>query len=126
MIGIRGRNRRGTATVELALALPALLVLFLGVVDVTRAMQKRSLLNDAATAGARRAMETTATDSSIRAVVAAAASPIVPTIDITRASDSLVVAVSAPQTPLLPAANLIWDGPLTIRSVAVALLPETP
>jgi Flp pilus assembly protein TadG len=118
----RLRARRGTAAVELALALPVLLTLVLGVVDVTRAIQSRSALDQAAAAGARRAMDSSVADSLIRATVTATAAPVIPTVTITRGGDSVVVKVASTISSFMPGAKYLWGGPITINSSAVALV----
>ena len=53
---IRNRNRRGTATVELALVLPIFFAVLLGIIEFGRAMMVSQLVTNAAREGARMAI----------------------------------------------------------------------
>ena len=61
------RDRRGQALVELALILPMLLLLLMGIVDLARAWNIYEVITDAGREGARQAVvESAATESDIK------------------------------------------------------------
>lgn len=74
----RRSDRRGQALVELALVLPLLLILLIGVIEFGRAWNAHQVITDAAREGARRAVifdpDVTAgtVDSAVRAAISAA------------------------------------------------------
>ncbi len=53
--GIRARRRRGAATVELALVLPLLLTILAGTLEVSRLLEAKTVLSQAAREGGRQA-----------------------------------------------------------------------
>lgn len=60
------RRRRGTATVEFAVIAPVLVTLMLGLLEVTRAVQVKNLLSDAARSGCRLAVENGKTTQNVQ------------------------------------------------------------
>jgi Flp pilus assembly protein TadG len=118
----RVRARLGHATVELVLALPVLLILALGIIDVGRVMTTSSSLRRAVASGARQGIDAIVPDSAIVSIVRAAASPIVPASIVTaRAGDSVVVTASASVQSMTPLWHLIWaTGTITVNSAATA------
>jgi Flp pilus assembly protein TadG len=105
-----GGKELGQAVVEMALLLPSLLLIILGILDLGRAVYMRTTLSGAVREGCRVAIVSTKTDTQIRlAVQNAAVGVTIPSGSITiagsRASGG-VVAVSAtvifhPLTPLI-------------------------
>jgi len=70
MTGVRSfRNRRGLATVEMAVAMPLLLYVVLGVWEVGRILDVQVMLDNAAGAGARQAAAGTFTNSQVNTAV---------------------------------------------------------
>jgi Flp pilus assembly protein TadG len=116
------KARKGSAAVELALALPVLMIFALGIVDVGRVLNTSAALKRGVSAGARRASDPAIADTAIISIVGAAANPVVPaTSNIARAGDSVVVAASASVTSLTPLWHLIWATPtITVNASATA------
>lgn len=65
----RARRRRGTATVELALVLPLLLTLLGGTLEVSRLLEARTVLSQAAREGGRQAAAGRLSEEGVRQVV---------------------------------------------------------
>lgn len=65
----RARRRRGTATVELALVLPLLLTLLGGTLEVSRLLEARTVLSQAAREGGRQAAAGRLNEEGVRQVV---------------------------------------------------------
>jgi Flp pilus assembly protein TadG len=122
MVMTRARERRGTAAVELVIALPVLMMLVLGIVDVGRVLTTSSALHRAVASGARRASDASVADTAITSIVNAAASPIVPTsVTVTRAADSVVVTAASSVQSMTPLWHLLWaSGTITVNSTAAA------
>jgi Flp pilus assembly protein TadG len=67
----RARRRRGAATVELALTLPLLLALLGGTLEVSRLLEARTVLSQAAREGGRQAAAGRLDEEGVRQVVRA-------------------------------------------------------
>ena len=68
MIPGRGRRlRRATAAVECAVIIPFLALIALGMIEITRAVQVKDILTDAARSGARQAIRPAAANASVTA-----------------------------------------------------------
>ncbi len=61
----RGQRRRGAALVEMAVCLPVLVTVVLGIIEFGRAMMVSELINDAAREGARKAIIAGSTNSNV-------------------------------------------------------------
>lgn len=132
------RGERGTAILEVALALPVLLFLTLGLFDFGRAVYTRTVLGNAARDAARFASIDPGNAACVRAVaghrdnlvglVAADvtyAPPAAPRID--QPVSVTVQSVYQPLTPMI--AELLPRGTLTLRAAAtmrVRNVPATP
>src|SRR5690242_20422982 len=65
----KSSRRRGAALVEMAICLPVLIMIILAVIEFGRAMMVAELLNDAARVGARQAIISGTTDSTVSQTV---------------------------------------------------------
>jgi Flp pilus assembly protein TadG len=116
--------RRGAAAVELVLVLPVLLLLVVAAVDVARSIDASLTMQQAALAGARRAMLPGATNADVLASVTAAAGTLVPTTSIVRAADSIIVTVNYQMAAVTPFAGLVWSNrSIPVQKRSVALIP---
>jgi Flp pilus assembly protein TadG len=108
------RHRAGIATVEMALIVPLLAVLAIGSIDVTRAIQVKHYLTDAARTGARAATKPGCNDTSVKSAITTtlanygiASNIVTPTIKVNgvvancstaKSGDSVQIRVSVPIT----------------------------
>jgi len=88
---LRADSHRAQGLVELALALPVLLMLIMGIVDLGLAIRSYVMVTNAAREGARYAIVCPATDASIQSRVVDYASPLV-----AQASDVSVTWINQP------------------------------
>jgi Flp pilus assembly protein TadG len=90
----RNKNRRGTATVELALVLPLFFMVVLGIIEFGRAMMVSNVVTNAAREGARMAVIDGSTNTSVQQAINAmltqatgvSASSVTTTITVTAAA----------------------------------------
>lgn len=114
-------GRRGTATIELAVLAPVLIVLMLGILEVGRAIMVSQMVTDAAREGARRATIIGGSDTTAKNAVtnyltqtgvpgvSASNTTVSPSADSASSGTAITVTVTVPygNVPWLPGAP-IW------------------
>lgn len=130
----RGGNARGTALIEFALVFPFLLVLTLGVVDLSRAFFVKNMLYQAAREGARALVVSAPSDTAsiyprIRQVASAAGVPVKDIIFFGPVDGMQTVTVTTDFKWLFPDLfrwfGATYTNPVKLRGVAV-MRKESP
>lgn len=122
-------RERGQGLVELALVTPVLLLMFLGVVDFSRAFYAYVAATNAARVGAEAAMDYRVSDNVIATKIRNEASPsvslnsivITPTQSSRTAGTAVQIGVTYVFSPLTPIVSSFWGGgslPMVITATA--------
>ncbi len=122
------RDRRGAAILELALLLPLLMMLVLGILEFGRALVVQEILTNAAREGARRAAISGAShDAALAAIdnylanegITGHTSSIVPNANTVAEGDPVTVTVSVAYTEVDFGIVLTWLGDNTLNAYVV-------